>query len=61
MIKVTYKPGKYISSLNTLNEYHQIYWDENRLWYKGYAKNGKHIGYREYYIELNNKGIKYRI
>ena len=60
MIKITYKPGKGISSSSNKNQYYQYYdWLDGELLYKGYFKNNKYIGYNELY--RINKGIKYKI
>jgi hypothetical protein len=57
-----YKPGKGITSTETKNKnnYYQYYWNDTKLWSKGYVKNGKYIGYKECYI-WRNKGLKYKI
>ena len=58
-----YKPGKQLSSTKNKNKnnYRQAYWNDTKLFYKGYVKNKKLIGYREAYRDWMNKGIKYRI
>jgi hypothetical protein len=62
MIKITYKPGKEISSTKNKNNYYQPsdQWSDD-LWYKGYRKNDNFIGYSECYMVWRNKGIKYII
>jgi hypothetical protein len=57
MIKVTYKPGKQLSSISNKNNYYQSYWN-GKLWYKRLWHKG--IRYQECYI-WRNKGLKYRI
>ena len=61
MKEVKYKPGKEILSYSNKNNYCQYYDWYGMLWYKGYRKNNKHIGYEEYYLGRMNKAIKYII
>ena len=58
---ITYKPGEDIYQSYTKNNYCQFYWNDTKLWYKGYRKNNKYIGYSEVYRVWRNKGLKYRI
>jgi hypothetical protein len=64
MIKITYKPGKYIYPYNTKYNYNNNYcqqYIDDKLVYKGYYKNDKYMGYGESYLDFMNKGLKYKI